>query len=381
MIVCAGSSCDEYAHKPQIEGGTPDPVSNVRVENLAGAAEIYYTLPDEEVSYVMAEYGTKAGEHKVAKSSIYKKSLRVEGFPSAGEYTVTLYAVGRSERRSEPISVKVNPETPPYLATFESLQVLDDFGGITVLASNDYQADLAVGVVTPDSTGRWVSAGTYYTKMENVRYSLRGYEPEKRKFGVFIQDRWGNTSDTLYSDNLPLFEEEIDRTDFREVRLPTDTYQGHSNGRLTISLMFNDIINNNLNCFHTIPLSGIPQHFTFDMGITAKLSRFRLWHRWGLYFNAGNPKRFEVWGSNDPNPDGSWESWTKLGEYVSQKPSGLPIGELSAEDNEYMLAGEEFLFDVDNPPVRYLRFRILETWLGVDYISIQKLAFWGSIQE
>src|SRR3546814_18531628 len=86
------------------------------------------------------------------------------------------------------------------------------------MADNQYEADLSLGVVTPDSTGTWAAAGIHYTQQPEIRFSIRGYEPVERKFGVFIKDRWGNTSDTLYSDNLPLFEEEIDRSDFKEVQ-------------------------------------------------------------------------------------------------------------------------------------------------------------------
>lgn len=162
IVSCVCSSCDEYAHKPIVEGGLPDPVTNIRVENEAGASEIFYTLPANDVSYVMAEYETREGEQKIAKSSIYKKSLRVEGFPIAGNYTVTLYSVGRSEERSAPVKITVSPDTPAYLTTYGSLRVLDDFGGITVMADNQYEADLSLGVVTPDSTGTWAAAGIHY---------------------------------------------------------------------------------------------------------------------------------------------------------------------------------------------------------------------------
>src|SRR3546814_7990880 len=90
----------------------------------------------------MAEYETREGEQKIAKSSIYKKSLRVEGFPIAGNYTVTLYSVGRSEERSAPVKITVSPDTPAYLTTYGRLRVMDDFGGITVMADNQYEADL-----------------------------------------------------------------------------------------------------------------------------------------------------------------------------------------------------------------------------------------------
>src|SRR3546814_18337381 len=106
----------------------------------------------------MAEYETREGAQKIAKSSIYKKSLRVEGFPIAGHYTVTLSSVGRSEERSAPVKITVSPATPAYLTTYGSLRALADFVGIPVVAANNYEADLRLGEVPPDSTGTWAAA-------------------------------------------------------------------------------------------------------------------------------------------------------------------------------------------------------------------------------
>src|SRR3546814_4699641 len=47
-----------------------------------------------------------------------------------------------------------------------------------------------------------------------------------------------------------------------------------------------------------------------------------------------NPRRWEVWGSNEPAEDGSYEGWFKLADCESYKPSGAPVGELTAEDIE-----------------------------------------------
>ena len=58
--------------------------------------------------------------------------------------------------------------------------------------------------------------------------------------------------------------------------------------------------------------------------------------KYGNTFKAGHPKHFELWGSNNPNPDGSFDdSWVLLSEYESVKPSGGGVNDaLTTEDQE-----------------------------------------------
>ena len=127
--------------------------------------------------------------------------------------------------------------------------------------------------------------------------------------------------------------------------------------------------------FHTQD-GTMPFWFTFDMGARVSLNSFRLWQRSSGLFNYGNPKRFEVWGSNNPDANGSWDNWTKLVACGSVKPSGLPPGQNSPEDIAYAAAGEKFVFPAGTPAVRYLRFRILETWGNTDYFHATELTFY-----
>src|SRR3546814_5591140 len=86
-------------------------------------------------------------------------------------------------------------------------------------------------------------------------------------------------------------------------------------------------------------------HFTFDLGVSARLYEMKTWQReaGNGYFNEGNPRKFEIWGINEEPPaDGSYTGWTKLGEFESIKPSGLPVGTLSEEDQVAAASGEVF---------------------------------------
>src|SRR3546814_13409280 len=76
----------------------------------------------------------------------------------------------------------------------------------------------------------------------------------------------------------------------------------------------------------------MPQWFTFDMGVTAKLSRLTWFMRPGFFYSLHNPRIVEIWGTNEYDPDGSFDSWTLLTTNEQIKPSGLTVGQLSNAD-------------------------------------------------
>ena len=125
--------------------------------------------------------------------------------------------------------------------------------------------------------------------------------------------------------------------------------------------------------------------FTLDLGVLAKLSRFKFWQRQGSWvFTHGNPKHFDVWGIDVlPEDNGaSLEGWTKMienGEVV--KPSGGPLGTNSAEDVAQAASGEEFEFPIEAPAVRYIRFVNLESWSTGKFMHFMEINFWGQIEE
>ena len=390
LLAFVMSSCEEQPWYNSQEGETPQPVSNVKVEPGAGAAVITYDLPDENVMYVSAEYEIRDGVHRNSRASRYVQNLSVDGFPKAGAYDITLYTVGKGEKKSEPVVVPIEISDPPVITTYNSIGVIEDFGGITINAVNEHEGDLVFEIFSPDSTGDLQLDYTHYTKLKNIKFSVRGYEAEPRNFHITMRDRWSNTTDTLSLELTPLFEERLDRTIMKEVQLPTDSWEGHSWGGIAprgIHFMFNGVTNAWDQIFHSKPPSQVPIHFTFDLGKKAKLSRYKLWQRWEgaqgeLHTYAGlTPRKWELYGSNDPNPDGSWDSWTLLGEYTMEKPSGLPAGQLSQEDWDARNAGNEFIVPLEAPAVRYLRMRVLETWGRTNQLAIAELEFWGVYKE
>src|SRR5690606_21579231 len=124
--------------------------------------------------------------------------------------------------RSNAVVVTVQPKTPPIVETLESLEIVPDFGGISVSYKNAAAADLAIQIETPDSTGAMAIASTFYTAREAGVFSVRGFDSEKRTFAIHVEDRWSNFSDVREVELTPLYEVMVDKSKFMEVILPGD---------------------------------------------------------------------------------------------------------------------------------------------------------------
>ncbi|WP_316818303.1 DUF4998 domain-containing protein [Pedobacter nyackensis] len=168
---------------------------------------------------------------------------------------------------------------------------------------------------------------------------------------------------------LPKFERQLDKSKFNQYVLPTDARDAWG---WLMSYLWND--DYGTPGFATT--NGIPQWFTFDMGESVSISKFKTWQASDRIYRAENVKKFEIWGSNNPASDGSWTGWEKLGDCQSVKPSGLPLGETTAGDINYAKAGEEFKFPGGTPKVRYIRIKVLETWGNGSFITMGELSFW-----
>ena len=357
----------------------PGIVKNVRVESLPGAVKFTYDLPDDQnLSYIKAECIIGDVTREV-KSSSYVNTLTIMGFADTSEYSVKIYSVNRIEVESEPVIVKVKPLSPPFVEVFKNISLFTTFGGAGVLYENPSEADLAITLMyIDDNTGLWNPGITLYTKLKKGELSLRGFEAVNTTFGVFLRDRWNNTTDTIIKDLTPIFEKQLNKTKFREMFLPGDEPTVH--GWVMPNLWNNSIGGEG---FHTTATERWPQHFTFDLGVPEGviLSRFKMWQRqeerW--IYKDRNIKKFKVWGSMAPNPNGEFdESWTLLLDGEVVKPSGLPMGQESKEDVEESIAGHEFTFPLGLPKVRYIRISVTENWVKTEQFFLMELTFWGT---
>lgn len=189
--------------------------------------------------------------------------------------------------------------------------------------------------------------------------------------------------DTFYTDYLKIPDTlvsfpELDKSKFTAFLLPTDA--GSAFGWLLPYLWDGSLAEGH--GYHSLQIP-FPLHFTMDLGVTVTLKSIRLWQRQLFIYDYGNVRKFQIWGSNHPASDGSFTGWSKLLDGESIKPSGLPLGSLTQEDHDYANAGEVFKFPNGTPPVRYIRFVVLENWSGGSYAGahIMEVSFRGLIKE
>ncbi|WP_160717075.1 DUF5000 domain-containing lipoprotein [Chitinophaga solisilvae] len=372
LVLCA---CKRDGNGPALKDSTaPGPVSDITVESLHGAVKIKYALPsDPDLLYVKAQYTAPNGAIRETKVSRYNRSLTVAGFGDTSEYRVTVYAVDKSENISSPVTIDVRPLIPPVWVVRKELAAAADFGGVNIKYTNPGEDELAIVVLADDSLGRFSPVATQYTNLKEGNFSTRNMPDIPTKFGVYVRDRWGNLSDTMHVVIKPLFEQRLDRTKMKGLPLPGDAPIGH-NG--SIAGLFDGSTTSGF--YHSSDASKMPQWFTFDMGQRAKLSRL-VWHmRPDYYYSLHNPRVVEIWGSDNPNPDGSFDgSWVLLAAVTQIKPSGLPEGQLSQADTDAALAGQTVTFPLHSPKVRYIRFKTLKNWSNGTYVNFYEIAMWG----
>lgn len=396
MVLLFFSACkrtDGYNYIVSDDKTKPGVPTGVTVDNFKGGAYLTYTLPtSENLLYIMAEYRINDNVVRQVKSSYYSDTIKVEGFAKSQDYDVTLYAVSRAEVKSDPVMIKVHPDTPPYLVVFPTLDVVPDFGGLHVTSTNVEQKPIGVVVITLNSNNEWEIIEQVYTDDASVDFSVRGYDPVERQFGIYITDAFGNISDTLFKNITPIYEQQFDKSKFMAFPFASDAPDAY--GWVLANIWNNSTLGAG---FHTPPGLGMPQTFTFDMGVRGKLSRYKKWDRYEELaygaFSHGNVKRWALWGSNEPSdeilpanvsglaPGQQVGSWIFIG-YAEDppKPSGLPIGTNTAEDVAITAAGFEYAVSLDVPPVRYIRFQSFETFGGGDFIHLMEMTLWGTEQ-
>lgn len=374
------TGCKKGGRLDHLDPNAPAPkqISNVRVTELPGSAILKYDLPkDPNFSYLKAVYEIQPGVFREGKSSMYIDTLALVGFGDVRSYSVKLYSVGRNEKVSDPLVIRVTPKSPPIKEVFKDLKMESTFGGVKISFKNESQAKLSI-VVMVDSTGQntWAPVTTFYTGALDGNFSARGYKPVEKRFAVFVRDRWNNKSDTLIKPLVPMFEELIPKP-WSVLRLPGDTYDFVES--FSVEKLWDNSLARDAGIFATTGTAPIPQWQTIDLGRKVVLSRMKAFQRQG-YEYAGNAVRsFEIWGSNNPSPDGSWDNWDLLGSFNSFKPSGQPSGVVTPEDKQYAsFAGEDFDFDL-SPAVRYIRFKTTATYGSAGQVVVAELSFWGQI--
>ena len=391
--VSACKSAD--AIKPLGASVVPTQVMVTDVVNESGQAIIYYDLPDDKnLKYVKAKFSPREGEEMEVNASYFTDSLVVNGFKDAGEYEVWLYSVSFGENYSEPVKVKVNPETPPYQLVAKTLSCVQSFGGVNVSYENPTKADLAVSVEKLESDGSWSEVNTNYSSVDKVTFSARGQDPVPSTFRVAVTNHWGDVAYSPNYDITPLYETLCDKSLFSGMVLGGDIWEittwGGASNYNSLECAFDGSYSRTAPIFQTKATGSVPLSWSIDLGKEYVLSRYKFYACQG--FKAGHPKTFEIYGAKELNPDPSVELvdafgnvdpyYTLLGKFESFRPSGITVPSSveanTAEDQLLLSNGEEFEFPLGLEPVRYVRIRVTSTWDKVQYIEVPEIDLFGS---
>jgi len=386
LVIVSMLACDEDEGSSPLEDNTekPDIVTNLSVENLPGKAIISYTLPsNQDLLYVKAVYTLPTtGEEIEVKSSFYNNNLTVEGFLTTNEQEIKLYAVNRSEVTSDPVPVTIKPLESPIWEVFRSIKVSAAFGGFNITAENSTESDVVILLMSKDENDEWdVDDNSIYTSAAKITSQIRELDTINYDYALTVRDRWLNYTDTMFASVTPHYETLIPKTGYAGMFLTGDA-EHHSSTSMA-KMWDDDIINwPNLYMTNSSFTPTEPHVITFDIGAEVQISRIKIWdypeyYNGRTYYYLGCMKQFEIWGTDNPPADGSFDNWHLLGSYTETKASGLPYGEQDDEDYNAAYAGFDWEADIDVPKVRYLRIKCLKNWGGSTNLAISELQVYG----
>lgn len=385
-------SCNEQPiGQYSVDSIAPQSITNPVIQNTKGGAIITYVLPNEaDLLFVKAVFTLPNGKQKIVETSAFTNSLVINGFAKSAKATVKLVAVDKSKNESLPVNVEIEPLDSPIFDIFASLKIIAGFGGVKLTWNNPDKKDVVVGVLSKNSEGKYVSLDNFYTSVANGLGVVRGLSPAPTQFAVYVRDIYDNYTDSLFVTLTPWDEQKLDKKLFKAMPLASfftlSTY-GSSN----MAVLWDDVTantNSNTTIYYVNTITAEKIFITFDLGVSAKLSRFKFWGRTTWYFNLHHPKEIEIWGTNSTtvaNGDkDSFVGWQLLTSAISTKPSGpdvLADNLLTTEDKALAAAGEEFEFPLEAPVARYLRFRCLRTWTDSKSMFLGELSFWGNVAK
>ena len=382
MMSCSEEERWQYA----TDSIPPGQVSDVHVENLPGGAIITYMVPDDDdLWYVKVVYRMSDGTQVEQKSSASLPRIAVEGLGRAQKQTVQLICGDYSGNESAPYFQEIDPLDAPIYEIQESIAMVEDFGGIKITWENPLKASIVLTLYVLDEYGSFVEIQNIYSNSNTGRYNLRGFPSEERTFSVTVRDRWHNKTERVSGDFIPLFEEKLDRLKFGRWNPPGIPYADLTSGGVVWSIerLWDGLL---ANPGFSFPSTNVlPNSITFNMGQMAKLSRMKAYQRTtdGQTFNGYSVKRFKLYASSTPDVNEDFDTWLYMGEWISEKPSGLPLGQLTDEDRAYAEAGEDLIIEENvETYVQYIRVHIMETWGGgMSVAQFFEMEFFGSIMK
>lgn len=377
------SACTEKQIAPiSAATGTPDAVTDVQTEPIAGGVIVKYRIPNvEDILGVKAVYQLSNGKKAEKLASFYQDEMTLEGFIDEDEHTATLYVLNRAMQESEPVEVTFRPKQSALSRATQSMTITRDFGGAQYSWANEDRGQLNLELIAEDSTGLMVPMRILTTSSKEGQQSLHGYNTDPRWFAAVFRDNFGNVSDTIFPVNAagermrisPLYEEKIDKKGM-EIMLLNNDRSFSKEG--TDAYLIDDDVNT---YGHTEYSNALPAAVTIDLGQKVKVSRIVVHARpyGGSYYSWGNPRNFTVYTcDHKPSQSGDWSEWNKIMDCEVIKPSGMN-GKDTDEDTEAGQNGAGFSFPLDADPTRYIRLNVTKIWTNNQFCHIAEITIYG----
>ena len=362
MILCFGIMISFLSCEDKDDVAVPSLV-HVVVKNIPEGARISYKVPEgSDIASINVEFDGD-GEKESFDIASHPSNFTLTNLPT-NERMLKLYAVnsrGISSRIGD--EVKINPLLKTEIAylntVLNSVRMTPTLGGLDIDFLNSAKKDLTFNLSYKNSTGQWVNYTPLIKSSKEIGSIVLG-EFTSKDVKLFLSDKDSNKSTLKEFTIVPANVIKLDKTKFKSGRLPGDA---DFSGGYPIEFLWNNDTATHLT--YKTDIVALPHTFTVDLGQVFKLTRIHMHYyaRWGVFtYNFNDPKVYEIYGSNSPAVDGTWDSWKFLVKCEKFKPSGKPLGEWTPEDEAYNFAGETFKFPTPHVGYRYLRFKVLETW-------------------
>ena len=380
-------SCSEKELEPiNSRKGKPAPVAEVKTESIPGGVIISYVIPkDNDVLSVKAVFTLTNGKQLESVASFYENHLTIEGYNDKVEHEALLYTISRAQELSDPVSVRFTPLESPLSKATKTISITSDFGGAYFTWKNEHKVLLTAEMFAETDNGKMTTARIVASKLDSAYFSIRGYEPNPRKFAIIFKDNWDNVSDTIYPAGgtvTPWAESALNKKQWSVFKIGGNYLTGDgtfTNWEGRDEYMFDGDVQTYGHSYS----GSLPANITIDIGKKARLSRVLFFQRYGAsaltYYNWGNPRRIIVYGRAEAPQTGQWDEWTELIDYTVIKPSGTNsnIEICTDEDMQAALNGHEASFPKSSNVYRYLRFRFVTSWENRPYVHPAEITLYG----
>jgi hypothetical protein len=380
-------SCTEKEISPISPSlGKPGQVEILDTVTVPGGVTVNYKIPPiNDIIEIKAVYTLTNGQKRESSSSFYTSFVTIDGYNDTDEHEAEIYTINRAREMSDPVKVRFRPGESPLSKAAKSMQIVEDFGGVNFRWRNPDKTMLIFEFYTENEHGEMITMNIFSSKIDSTNISFWGYDTIQRKFAVNIRDNFGNSSGIIYPEGgyiTPLYEIKLDKNIQKILNISGDTDWEQFGGKNQY-FIDDDILTFTHTGYNVVPGASI----TLDIGEKAKLSRLLVHQRLyptSHYYAYGNFRIFEVYSSDDysDNPSGEWNTWKLRAICTIIKPSGAAYGTITAEDKAEADRGHEFSLPSDMPPVRYIRFKVLETWnVGNRFAHVGEFTIYGIYME